>query len=112
MVEDIEEIRAAPDDGQVDPDRFQAVLLVLVESPAQPNQQDHGRNTPNDPKHSEKAAHLVRKDGVERLSEELAYVHQGGRARKGVLVVLRREYLAKVTRLHGDCKECRDIPIE
>jgi hypothetical protein len=68
----------APDDRQVNANRLEPLFLVLIESSAQAHEQNDGSYAPDDPEHSKKAAHLVHKDGAERLSKKFAEVHLSG----------------------------------
>ena len=62
---------AAPDDRQVDADRFEPFFLVAAESLAQADQQNDRGDAPDDSEHGQEAAQFVRGDRGRRLLAKL-----------------------------------------
>ncbi len=62
---------AAPDDGQVDADGFQTLLLIVAEAFAETNQQNDRGDAPDDAEHGEEAAELMSCNRIGRLPQDL-----------------------------------------
>ena len=65
----------SPDDDQVLTQCFHPLLLVFAETQTQSNQQNDRRDAPDNPEHSQEAAHFMSAKGGDRLFEDVAQVH-------------------------------------